>query len=284
MVMERRDTTLALRGLNFHLVEWGSVDAPPIVMLHGIRGYVDTFESIAQALQPDARVISYDQRGRGQTEWDPQCNYYTDAYVADLEAVVDALGLHRFDLLGHSMGGINALVYAARHPSRVRRLIIEDAGPGAFEDSAGATRIKKEMATTPSGFASWHAATEYMRALRPSVTESARQQRLNHMLKSTADGGYMWRYDHAGISQSRLNPDPQRVVDLVPAVTAVQCKTLVLRGGRSDYLQPHMTDRMQALNPRITVLEIPDAGHYIHDDQPVLFARAVTDFLRADHV
>lgn len=280
--MQRRDRTLTLSGLNFHLTEWGSESARPIVMLHGIRGFAETFAGVAQALQPDFRVIAYDQRGRGDSAWDPARNYYTDTYVADLEAVVSALGLQRFDLLGHSMGGINAIVYAARHPDRVRRLVIEDAGPGAFEASDGATRIRKEFETTPHRFDSWEAAGDFMRALRPTVTEEARQQRLHSMLKPLPDGGFTWRYDHAGIAAIRLHPDPARAVDLAAHVQAIASETLVLRGGRSDYLQPHLAERMRALNPRITTVEIPDAGHYIHDDQPALFAQEVSAFLRRE--
>lgn len=278
--MERRDYTLALSGLNFHVTEWGSLQARPVVMLHGIRGYAETFAGLAAALQPDFRVIAFDQRGRGESDWDPVHDYYTDAYVADLEALVEALSLESFDLLGHSMGGINAIVYAARHPGKVRRLVIEDAGPGAFEVSEGATRIRKELATTPDRFVSWEAACDFMRALRPSVSEEARQQRLHNMLKALPEGGFTWRYDHVGIAATRLNPDPVRVVDLVPCISAITCPTLVLRGGRSDYLQPAMVARMRALNPHITDTDIPDAGHYIHDDQPELVAQAVVAFLQ----
>ncbi|MFS2034063.1 alpha/beta fold hydrolase [Polaromonas sp. CT11-55] len=278
--MERRDCTLVLSGLNLHVTEWGNAQARPVVMLHGIRGYAETFAGVAAALQPDFRVVAFDQRGRGESDWDPAHNYYTDAYVADLEALAQALGLAHFDLLGHSMGGINAIVYAARYPQKVRRLVIEDAGPGAFEASDGATRIRKELATTPDRFASWEAATGFMRALRPTVTEEARQQRLQNMLKPLPQGGFTWRYDHAGIVATRLNPDPTRVVDLEPSIRAIACETLVLRGGRSDYLQPAMVARMRELNPRITDITIPDAGHYVHDDQPALFERAVADFLQ----
>lgn len=278
--MQRRDYRLAHAGLDFHVTEWGSPQGLPIVMLHGIRGYAETFAGIAAALQPEYRVIAFDQRGRGQTSWDPDCDYYTDTYVDDLAAVADQLALARFDLLGHSMGGINAIVYAARHPERVGRLVIEDAGPGAFEDSDGARRIRRELAETPAGFASWDAASAFMRALRPSVSEQARQQRLESMLKPAPEGGYTWRYDHAGIARTRLHPDPARVVDLAAYVARIGCPTLLLRGGRSDYLQPAMVERMRALNPRIEAVEIADAGHYIHDDQPAVFARQVCRFLK----
>lgn len=277
--MERRDYALPLQGLNFHVTEWGDPSARPIVMMHGIRGYAETFAGVAAALQPDFRVIAFDQRGRGQTDWDPAWNYYTDAYVADLAALVDHLHLAQFDLLGHSMGGINALVYAAGHPGRVGRLVIEDAGPGAFDTSAGAVRIRKELATTPSGFESWELAADFMRALRPTVSEAARHQRLQQMLKQTPQGRWTWRYDHAGIAATRLDPDPARVVDLRPSVQAIQCPTLVIRGGRSDYLQPEMVSEMRQLNPSLQATEIADAGHYIHDDQAERFNQVVWQFL-----
>jgi len=280
--MDRQDYTLVLSGLNFHVTEWGGGKGHPVVMLHGIRGYAETFAGLAAALQPGIRVIAFDQRGRGGTDWDPDQNYYTDAYVADLEAVVDRLHLTRFDLLGHSMGGINAIVYAARHPQRVRRLVLEDAGPGAFDASAGAARIRKELATTPQRFDSWEAASQFMRALRPTVTEDARQERLRSMLKPLADGGYTWAYDHAGIAATRLHPDPARLVDLVAHVQAIACETLVIRGARSDYLQVEMAQRMCALNARMTAVEIPDAGHYVHDDQPAHFAKVVARFLKQE--
>lgn len=278
--MDARQAFVTLNGLRIRVVEWGDAKGRPTVMLHGIRGYAETFQNIAAALQPGTRVIAYDQRGRGESDWDPQHNYYTDTYVADLECVVAALGLDQFDLLGHSMGGINAIVYAARHPGRVRRLVIEDAGPGAFDNSAGAMRIRDELRATPTAFASWDEASEFMRQLRPTVTEQARQQRLQHMLKPMGGGSFTWRHDHAGIAATRLDPDPARKVDLEPHVARIECPTLVVRGRHSDYLQASMVERMVQLNPRIRAVEIPDAGHYIHDDQPALFADAVTEFLR----
>lgn len=279
--MDRRDFTVGHTGLNFHVTEWGSPAASPVVMLHGIRGFGETFAGVAEALQPGFRVITFDQRGRGETDWDPSRNYYTDTYVEDVAAITAALGLARFDLLGHSMGGINAIVFASLHPDRVRRLVIEDAGPGAFESSPGATRIRAELVSTPARFESWELASEFMHGLRPTVTEEARQQRLKSMLKALPDGSFTWRYDHAGIAATRLDPDPARLIDLRSHVEALACETLLLRGSETDYLQTEMAETMCRLNPRIVVHEIPGAGHYVHDDQPERFNRAVRDFLMA---
>lgn len=278
--MERRDDVLTRDGLKFHIIEWGPASGQPLLMMHGIRGYGETFAGVAEVLQPKHRVIAFDQRGRGESDWDPNRNYYTDTYVSDLAFIADALELKCFDLLGHSMGGINAIVYASKHPERVNRLVIEDAGPGAFENSPGAARIRQELENTPATFATWEEASNFMRALRPSVTEEARQQRLKSMLKEEPSGRLTWRYDHAGIAFTRLNPDPARVVNLTPHVAAIQCDTLLLRGGKTDYLQPEMAKAMCDINHRITCQTIEGAGHYIHDDQPAAFNKAVKQFLQ----
>jgi pimeloyl-ACP methyl ester carboxylesterase len=268
-------------GLALRVIEWGSPAAAPIVMLHGIRGYARTFAPLAQALLPHFRTIAYDQRGRGESDWDPLRRYYNQDYVRDLEAVVEQLGLKRFDLLGHSMGGIAAYVYAAANPDRVRRLVIEDAGPGASADSSGSARIRQELQSAPSSFESWDAAAEFMRRLRPTVSEAARLDRLQNMLKRRADGTWTWQYDHAGIAEARLNPDPSRQVDLWPHVEAIRSPTLVLRGGRSDYLARDVAGSLCVRNHIIQWREIADAGHYIHDDQLDVFISCVSAFLTA---
>jgi pimeloyl-ACP methyl ester carboxylesterase len=111
------------------------------------------------------------------------------------------------------------------------------------------------------------------------VTAAAREERLRNMLKQSDDGAWRWKYDHAGIARVRLSPDPSRVVDLWPHVEAIACPTLVLRGARSDYLRRDTAEAMSLRNPNIRWLEVADAGHYIHDDQPEIVARRVGSFL-----
>ena len=114
--------------------------------------------------------------------------------------------------------------------------------------------------------------------------------RLNVAQWDPANGGPMvklhdirgesdWDPQQRDCTDSRLNPDPARAVDLMPHGRALQCPTLVVRGARSDYQQPDMAQAMCDANPLIHWSEIAVAGHYIHDDQPESFQRLLDSFL-----
>lgn len=270
-----RDGYVLLNGLRFHYVEWGSGDAPAIVMLHGLRSYAMTFQPLASRLCDAFRVIALDQRGRGLSDWDPDGNYYTDQYVSDLSALVDSLGLQRFHLLGHSLGAINALNYAQDHQDRLLSLVIEDYGPGAEKNGNGQERIRRELARTPMRFSNWSEAYAFWRSARPNISEQALQSRLVHSLKEDKNG-ITWRHDQEGIAAARLSPKPGRTVpDLWPAVIALTCPTLLIRGAQSDYLSSDIATRMVNVNPRIVLREIEKAGHYVHDDNAPAFEDTV---------
>jgi len=274
-----RTRPLRVNGLRLFCREWGKTDAPPLVLLHGLRGFSGTWRALAAALAGQFRLIAFDQRGRGESDWDPGHNYYTDAYLSDLEGVVDQLGLARFGLIGHSMGGTTSYVYAARHPERLAALVIEDIVPGSSASGAGAARIVREMKEMPSGFESWAAARQYWRALRPSLSESAIEQRVIESLREEPDGRIGWRHDAEGIRQTRIAPDPARMVDLWPVVERIKTPTLVIRGERSDFSPASTVSQMCACNPNIRAVSVAAAGHYVHDDAPAEFLAQVRDFL-----
>jgi esterase len=272
-----QDHFIRLRGLQFHYVSWGKTDAPVLLCLHGLRSYARTFEPLAVALADSFNVIALDLRGRGQTDWDPERNYYIDEYVADLEHFVEALALSKFHLLGHSLGGISAFVYSHRNAGRLRSMIIEDSGPNASQRSSGAGRINAELRNTPVMFPDWQSARSFWRSIRPNVTDAAIDSRLANSLRDTPSG-VTWIHDQAGIAECRLNPT-QPDPDLWPCVKALPFPTLLVRGTNSDYLSRPTFDEMIALNRNIEGRQIADAGHYIHDDQPQLFIAAVKNFL-----
>lgn len=269
-------------GLRLRHVSWGREDAPPVVMLHGLRSYAYTWEPVAAALVDRYRVIALDQRGRGSSDWDPQRNYYAEAYARDLEVLVDALGLRRFVLAGHSMGGANAFVYSGKHPERLAGLVVEDMGPGASASSQGSERIRRELRDTPNGFNSWNEARAFWRRQRPNISDTALDSRVAHSLKTGESGRIVWRHDAAGIAAARLAATPAQLVDLWPFVTGLAMPTLVLRGGDSDFLSAATLEKMAAASPQICTVSVAQATHYVHDDQLAAFNAALRAWL--DHL
>ena len=274
-----RETWVQSDGLKLRVIEWGPPAAIPIVMLHGLRSYGHTWEPVALPLLPAWRVIALDQRGRGQSDWDERRDYYAPAYVRDLTAVVDHLGLEKFVLLGHSMGGANGIIYASQRASRVSALVIEDMGPGASANSKGSERIKNELAGTPSSFGGWEEATEFWRKLRPNISEAALQSRVVHSLKQGESGRIVWRHDADGIAQARFAATPEQLVDLWPHVEALSMPTLLIRGANSDFLSAETAAEMCRRNPRIRRADIAAATHYVHDDNLPDFNSALQRFL-----
>lgn len=274
-----QDQWIESDGLALRFVEWGAREAPAIVMLHGLRSYAHTWEPVAVSLLPKWRVIALDQRGRGRSDWDPQRNYFTDAYVRDLAVLVDSLSLRRFVLLGHSMGGANAIVYASRYPDRLAGLVIEDMGPGASTTTGGSERIRRELLNTPSSFSSWDEATAFWRKMRPNISQVALQSRVQHSLTQGDDGRIVWRYDAEGIARARLSATPQQLVDLWPHIEALNVATLLIRGANSDFLTADIAQAMCRCNPLIRRTDIPSSTHYVHDDNLPEFNLALQRFL-----
>lgn len=259
--------------------EWGDANAPAILLLHGLRGYAGSWRGLAAGLADRFRLIAFDARGRGESDWDRARDYYTDAYLSDLEAVVDATVSGRFVLLGHSMGGTTSYVYASRNPERLSALLVEDITAGSSASGAGFERIVAEMKALPVRFADWAEARAYWRRLRPTVSEAAIEERLFESMRAAEDGGVIWRYDAEGIAATRISPDADRVIDLGPVINAIRVPTLIIRGGKSDFCNLDMVLKLEAGNACLAHATVDGASHYVHDDAPDSFLRLVEGFL-----
>lgn len=265
--------------LTYRYLRWGDPDAPTVLMLHGLRSYAHTWAPVAAALSSRYQVIAPDFRGRGDSSWDPAGRYFTSAYLEDLAALVAGIGLTRFAIVGHSMGGTVGYAYAAGHPEQVGALVVEDIGPGSSTATAGAGRILREVADTPVDFPSVEAVRAYWRELRPGITDAALDSRVEHTVRRGPDGRWRWRLDMHGITTARQRIDPAGAPDLWACVDSLTCRTLVIRGADSDFLPADTCRRMAARQPRLRWAEVTGAGHYVHDDNPPEFIALVTDFL-----
>src|ERR1051326_6209720 len=171
-------------GLRFRYLEWGNPTADPIVLLHGFSSTAAAWTGVGEALSGEYHVVALDQRGHGQTEWDPQARYTDDQYAADARALVQHLGLAQFTLVGHSMGGSIAFTYASTYPADVKRLVIEDSAP---------MPPGRTPADVPSNFASRAEVEQYIRKTAPNMPDAAVQQRVDVYYRPRPDGRWGFR-------------------------------------------------------------------------------------------
>ena len=125
-----QNKTLNIRGLNYHIQEWGDPEKPLLVLLHGWMDCGATFKFMADHLTDHYYLVAPDWRGFGNTEHAP--GYWFPDYFADLEMILDHYSPHSpASLVGHSMGGNIALMYAGIHPHRVAKVLsLEALGMG----------------------------------------------------------------------------------------------------------------------------------------------------------
>ena len=271
-----QDTTVNANGINIHYLDWGNAGKPDLVMIHGLRGHAHSWDDVSAAVCQDYHVLALDQRGRGETDWAKDGDYSTDAYVADLDAFRGALGLDKFILMGHSMGGRNSMTFAGKYPERLEKLIIVDVGPEA--DPRGGQRITQEIIDVPEEFDSFEAVVEYMLKQNRFASETVIRRRLQYATKDLPNGKFGWRYDLA-IREARRNGVSTHQADLWPVLTQIPCPTLVVRGKETDLLPLEVAQRMVRELPQGQMVEIPRAGHMVFEDNPEDFITAVRNFL-----
>ena len=270
------DRIVSARGIRFHLLERGAPSSPPLVFLHGLTGHARTWDDEAQSFADRFHVLAIDQRGHGDSDCAADGDYGNPAMVDDLAAIVDSLGLSRFDLVGLSMGGRVSIGYTGSHPGRVRRLVIVDIGPDIA--AAGRNRVMGTMAGAPERFATTDEALAFIRAGNPRYTDAKLRHRVEHGLRALPDGGFAWKYDRElrdGARQGRARP----AGDLWAAWKAIDCPTLIVQCRESDILDDAIAKCMMDEQPRASLSVVADAGHTVPGDQPEAFLRLLNDFL-----
>jgi len=137
-----RDVYIIVNGLRLHYLEWDNPGRPVLLLLHGLTSHAHSWDHCAATLHGAGyRLIALDQRGHGESDWAPAGAYALEDHFVDLCAVIDMIAAGTVTIVGHSMGGRNALFYAACHPERLSRLILIEARPG---NSAPAARTLRD--------------------------------------------------------------------------------------------------------------------------------------------
>ena len=273
-------------GLRLHARRHGVRISPhlPVVCLPGLARTTADFDVLAEALAADTErprpVIALDYRGRGRSEWDRDpANYNFAVELADVVAVLTALGIGRAVFVGTSRGGILTMLLAAARPTFIAGAVLNDIGP--VIEPQGLVRIKSYVGKLPQP-ASFEDAAEVLRRLFdaqfPTLTDAdwLASARRTFELK---DGRLVPSYDPRltatleGVDLERPLPALWSAFDSLAAVPM-----MVIRGANSDILSPETVKAMRARRNALKTIEVPDQGHAPLLSEPALIER-IADFV-----
>jgi pimeloyl-ACP methyl ester carboxylesterase len=270
------DHDVLLRRMRFHYLDWGIKGLPPVVFLHGGGLNAHTWDLVCASLRRVRHCLALDHRGHGESEWSPQMDYSTESQALDLDRFVRAMNLDRFVLVGMSLGGVNALAWAARHGERLAGLVLVDVGPEIR--MAGVQKIAA-FTSEQKPLDSIDAVIEKALAFNPRRDPQLLRLSLRHNLRRTPKGQWMWKYDQ----RHRGTPEPgayERRRDLLwDAVGKVRCPTLVVRGAQSDVFHDEDAERLAGAFAHGRWVRVEGAGHTVQGDNPAGLLAELRPFL-----
>jgi pimeloyl-ACP methyl ester carboxylesterase len=262
----------------------------PLLQLHGYGNEAHLWDDYAPTVAPYYRVLALDQRGHGDSDWDAERRYEIPTLAADVEALTAELGIERLVLVGFSMGGRVATLFAGRQPERLAGLVLVDVGPEV--DPRGSLRIRQEVEEQRSpAFASVEEYAELLSRNYPAGRREALLRMARFGLRQRPDQRFELKMDPSlrggfGVasrsSEDAAEAERASVQAQWEALARVTCPTLVVRGAASDVFSPETADRMveEVLRDgRLAV--VPHAAHSVMTDNPEGFEAAVNAFVLA---
>jgi pimeloyl-ACP methyl ester carboxylesterase len=245
---------------------------PPVLILHGLFGAAGNWTSVARRFGARFHVFALDLRNHGASPWAPRMDY--GAMADDVAQFLGARGLERSAIIGHSMGGKAAMVLALTRPERVERLVVVDIAPvprpPVHAQLVAALRALDVKRLARRG--------EADAQLKPTVPDPATRAFLLQNL--VAEGkGFRWR-----LNLDAIDAQMDEIAGFPSFDPSVRYNgpTLVVRGGRSDYVEDGDKAAFDALFPTVRFVTIADAGHWVHAEQPEKFLAVAAPFLAGE--
>lgn len=274
---------LDVGGVRYHYTEYGSRDATcTLVLMHGFGANTASWRSVAPLLGEECRVVAFDRPGFGLTErprragWGDTNPYSIDAHAEQTIALMDALGIERATLVGHSAGATVAALAAARYPNRVDGLVLE--APAVYETRtlgwlAPLLRSPQGRRVGPLLVRRWARPTAERLLARAHYDPSVVTTQL-------ADGYFRpfraidW---DRGLWEFAIAPRSEEAVEVLDGLSE---RTLVI-AGRQDAIVPYDNSvRVSRAVPDAVLITYERTGHVPHEERPARFASDVLEFVR----
>ena len=300
-----RSEFVPIRGLNYHVQVWnGTLNSglAPLVLVHGwmdvAASYQFMVDAFSEAFAAGRTIVAPDWRGFGQTGLTPDgyqadCYWFAD-YLADLDFLLDHFAPGQaVDLVGHSMGGNVAMLYAGVRPARIRKLVnLEGFGLPASRPSQAPGRLAEWMDGLKSlergemalkGYADAGGVAQRLMKTNPRLTLDKAQWLANHWARPDAAG--QWRI-LGNAAHKIVNSQLYRVDEVQEIYQRISAPVLAIEASddsmgvwwKGKYSLDEYHERLKQV-PDASVAVVQNAGHMLHHDQPEQLARLIEAFL-----
>ena len=252
--------------MQLHFQSYG--EGVPLIVLHGLFGSLDNWHSMSQKLAADFHVFAMDLRNHGHSPHAAEMNY--PSMSEDLKEFVIEKQLSAINLLGHSLGGKTAMLFALNFPDLVEKLIVVDMAPRAYpphHDEILTALLSLDLSA-------FKTRKEMESQLADSIPDLGVRQFLLKNVKRNSEGAFYWQMNLTAIKHNYGKLNEAIVSDRSFDKTA-----LFIRGEYSNYIRDEDWSSIQKLFPQAQHCEIAGAGHWVHADAPEVFLRKVREFL-----
>ncbi|MDX2003583.1 MAG: alpha/beta fold hydrolase [Chitinophagales bacterium] len=242
----------------------------PVVILHGFLGSLDNWQSIANQLSTYFTTYTFDLRNHGRSGH-TDSNSYEDM-SNDVAETIQQLGIEKLHLIGHSMGGKVAMRFALDFPHLVEKLVVVDISPRKYNrhhDSVFEAMFAVDLKAI-------HSRGEAEIQMSKVIDDKPTKQLLLKSLERQPDGSYEWK-----MNLDVLYEQYEEIVKPIEADHAVPIETLIIKGGKSRYINENDLPLFSALFPKNQLVTIPEAGHWVHAEAPREFLEASLAFLQS---
>lgn len=264
---------VSVAGLRLHYLDYGTADKPPMLCIHGGAAHAHWYDFVAAGFAADYHVRALDLRGHGDSDWGDPHIYQYQRYADDLFEFVDRINLKDFVLVGHSMGGMVVLLYAAMHPGRVKKLVIVDTALNLSPERVASMRSVGQR--EGKSYATHDEFETRFKIYPPQST--AAPQVLAHIARHSGRlfPDRRWRHKvDRNVQAGRVS------LNGIPLWKHIDIPALLVKGGYSHRLTPAIVASIRAHCPQVQFVEVPGAEHHVTLDNPAGFVEAVSKFLR----
>jgi pimeloyl-ACP methyl ester carboxylesterase len=257
----------------------GRADAPPVILLHGGGQTRHSWGRAARRLaQAGFHTLAMDLRGHGESAWATNGDYSTDAFVGDLNAVIDTLEQPPV-LVGASLGGATALLAMGEaQTERARALVLVDVVPRMSPE--GVQHIRDFMTGSPEGFSNLEEAAAAVSRYIPNRPKPPTNEGLLKNLRLKEDGRYYWHWDPAFQARGARERLADLYLRMENAATRIRVPTLLVRGRQSDVVSEEGARLLLELIPHAEYVDIEGAGHMVAGDRNDIFNDSIASFLQ----